>query len=76
MCVCVGRVAQFSIATEYGLDSLGSNPGGDKIFRPSTLVLGPTQPPVKWVMVLCWGKVRLGCAADHSSPSITGVMEE
>jgi len=30
----VGRVAQ-SGATDYGLDAMGSNPGGDEIFRPS-----------------------------------------
>jgi len=34
------------IATDYGLDGPGSNPGGDEIFRPSRPVLGPTQPPV------------------------------
>ena len=34
------------IATDYGLDGPGSNPGGDEIFRPSRLALGPTQPPV------------------------------
>jgi len=37
------------IATDYGLDGPGSNAGRDKIFRPSRPVLGPTQPPVKWV---------------------------
>jgi len=37
------------IANDYGLDGPGSNPGGDEIFRPSRLTLGPTQPPVKWV---------------------------
>ena len=36
-------------ATEYGLDHLGSNPGGDEIFRPSRPALGPTQLPVKWL---------------------------
>ena len=35
------------IATDYWLDSPGSNPGGDEIFRPSRPALGPTQPPVK-----------------------------
>ena len=37
------------IATDYGLDSPGSNPGGDEIFRSSRPALGPAQPPVKWV---------------------------
>jgi len=37
------------IASDYGLDSPGSNPGRGEIFRPSRPNLGPTQPPVKWV---------------------------
>ena len=37
------------VATDYGLDGPGSNPGGDEIFRPSRPALGPIQPPVKQV---------------------------
>ena len=59
------------IATDYGLDGPGLNPGGDEIFRPFRPALGPTQPPV-----FPGGKVRPGRAADHSPPSSAAVMEE
>jgi len=36
--------------TDYGLDGPRSNPGGDEIFRLSRPALGPTQPPVQWVL--------------------------
>ena len=60
MCICVcvcacvrarARVpgSSVGIATDYGLDGPGSNPGRDEIFRPSIPDLGSTQPPVKWV---------------------------
>ena len=65
-----------SIVTDYGLDGPGLNPGGDEIFHPSRLTLGPTKPPVKWVPGLSRGEVRPGRAADHSSPSSAAVMEE
>ena len=42
-------------ATDYGLDSAGSNPGGDEIYRPSRPALGPTQPPLQWIPGLSRG---------------------
>jgi len=44
-----GPGSSVGIATEYGLDVPGSNPGEDEIFRPSRPALGSTQPPVKWI---------------------------
>ena len=43
------------LATDHELDSPGSNPGGDEIFRASRPALRPTQAPVKWVQVLSRG---------------------
>ena len=47
-----GPGSSVGIATDYGLDGPGSNPGGDEIFCLSRPALGPTQPPVKGVPVL------------------------
>ena len=64
------------IATDYGLEDPGSNPGGDEIFRPSRPALGPTQPPINGYRVFHGGKVRPGRAADHSPPSSAALLEE
>jgi len=50
-----GPGSSVGIATDYGLDGPGSNPGGEEIFRSSIPALGPTLPPVQWVPGLSWG---------------------
>ena len=50
-----GPDSSVGIATDYGLDGPGSNPGGDEIFRSSRPALGLTQPPIKWVPGLSRG---------------------
>ena len=50
-----GPGSSVGIATGYGLDGPGSNPGGDEIFRPSRPALGPTQHPVQCVPDLSRG---------------------
>ena len=48
VCVCVCEPgSSVGIATDYGLDGPGSNPGGDEIFHLSRPNLGPTQPPLQ-----------------------------
>jgi len=50
-----GLGSSVGIATDYGLDGPGWNPGEDEIFRPSRPALGLTQPPVQWEPGLSMG---------------------
>ena len=71
-----GPGSSVGIATYYGLNGLGSNPGEDEIFRSSRPALRHTQSPIQWVRGLSRGKVRPRRAAEHSSTSSAAVMEE
>ena len=53
--ISCGPGSSVVIATDYGLDRPGSNPGGDEIFRPSRPALEPSQPTVKWIPGLSRG---------------------
>jgi len=70
----VGKLSRYSDWLRAG--RRGSNPGGDKIFRPSRPVLGLPSLLQNGRRVFPGGKVRPGRAADHSPPSIAAVMEE
>ena len=77
VCVCVCRPgSSVGIATDYGLDGPGSNPGGDEIFRPSRPARGPPSLLQNGYRVFPGGKVRPGRTADHSPPSSAAVMAE
>jgi len=54
-CISCGPGSSFGLANDYGLDSPGSNPGGDEIFHLSRPALGASLPPVKWVPSLSQG---------------------
>ena len=70
-----GPGSSVGIATDYGLDGPGSNPGGEEIFRLSRQALGPPSLLYNEYWVFPGGKVRPGCAADHSPHSSAAVME-
>ena len=73
---CCGPGSMVGIATGYGLDSPGSNPGGGKIFR--TCPDWPWGPPNllnNGYRVFPGCKERAGHDADPSPPSSAVVMK-
>jgi hypothetical protein len=72
-----GPGSSVGIATDYGLDDPGIDSRLERdcpqMSRPA---LGPTQPPVQWILDLPGGKMRPGRSSNHSPPSIAEVMEE
>jgi hypothetical protein len=67
------RGSSVGIVTPYGFDGQGLNPGRDKIYLFSTAsrpAVGPTQPPIQWVLgEISSGVKRQEREADHSPPS-------
>ena len=51
--ICVGEDSAVSVETCYGLDGLGIDSWwGRDFLQPSTPALGPTQPPIQWILGL------------------------
>ena len=65
-----GSGSSVGIATGYGLDGPGSNPGGEEILRPPRTALGPTQPPVQWVPGLSRGRDGLVVGLTPTPPRV------
>jgi hypothetical protein len=65
------------IATGYGLDGPGIESRWERDFpHLSRPTLGPTHPPVQWVLGLSWGTEWSGRDADLSPPSSAVVIKE
>lgn len=62
-----------AIVTRLWLSNLGfRSRQGHEIFlfsKMSSLVTGPRQPPIQWVLVFLLGVTYLGCQVYHSPPS-------
>ena len=74
-----GLGSSVGIATDYGLDGPGSNPGGDEIFRPSRPDLGPPSflengyrvfPGVEAAEAWSWSPPHLVCRGPRKSRAI------
>ena len=72
--ILMGRIS--NIATDYGLDGPGIESRWDEISARPDRPWGPPSLLYSGYRVFPGGKVELGCAAHHSSPSSAAVMEE
>ena len=68
--MCVGWAGNsVGVATDYGLDDAGSNPGGDEIFRRPNRPWGSPSLLYNGYWIFPGGKVRPGRGADPHTPS-------
>ena len=72
----MGRVSSVGIATRYGLDVLGSNPGGGARYS-APVQTGPGAHPVSYAMGTgsFLGVKRPGLGVDHPPSSSAEVKE-
>ena len=72
----MGWDSSVGIATRFGLDVPGSNPGGGENFpHPSRPAKAPTQLPIEWLPRLSRGVKRPGRGVDHPPPFSAEVKE-
>ena len=71
----VGRGSGFGVATRYGLDGPGIEPGGARFSAP--IQTGPGAHPASCTVGTGSfpGVKRPGCGVDHPPPSIAEVKE-
>ena len=71
-----GPGSSVGIATDYGLDGPGSNPGGDQIFRPSNRPWGPPSLLYNGYRVFPGGSGGRGVGLTPPPPSSAEVLEK
>ena len=72
----VGRDGAVGITTHYGLDVAGIEFWwGPEFPHPCIRVLGPTQPPIKWVPVLSTEVKRPERGAGKPLPAVVDVKD-
>ena len=71
-----GPGSSVGIVTDYRLDGPGSSPVGTRFSARQDRPWGPPSLLYNGYRAFPRGKVRPGCAADHSPPTSAAVMEE